>query len=69
MLLKALPNISTHILANNVTEDSNIGAFSHTTLNGVGQGSVRIKVILTDPNDQDTIEVMTSVMMRNAWPN
>jgi prepilin-type N-terminal cleavage/methylation domain-containing protein len=62
-------NITTTVLAENVTIDPNVGgAFSHTAINGTGRGCVRIKVILTDPNDQDTIDVMTSVMMRNIWP-
>jgi len=61
-------DITTILLAENVTTDPNIGAFSHTTLNGVGQGSVRINVILTDPEDGESIRVMTATMMRNIWP-
>jgi len=62
-------NITTTVLAENVTADPNvIGAFSHTAINGVGRGCVRIKITLTDPDDQDTIDVITSVMMRNIWP-
>ena len=62
-------NITTTVLAENVTIDPNVdGAFNHTAINGTGRGCVRIKVILTDPRDQDTIDVMTSVMMRNIWP-
>ena len=58
------------LLAENVStnKDSKVGAFSHTTLNGVGQGSVRINVILTDPEDNESINVMTATLMRNIWP-
>jgi prepilin-type N-terminal cleavage/methylation domain-containing protein len=61
-------NIKTSVLARNVTTSPGIGAFSHTTLNGIGQGSVRINIILTDPANGDTIRVMTAVLMRNIWP-
>ena len=61
-------NVTTHILANNVTTDPGIGAFSHTTISETGQGSVRINIILTDPNDDDSIKVMTATLMRNIWP-
>lgn len=60
--------ITTTILADNVTPDPN-GAFSHTTISGVGQGSVRINITLADANNpNDTVKVMTSTMMRNIWP-
>ncbi len=59
---------TTHILAENVSADPNIGAFSHTTLNGVGMGSVRISVTLTDPDDNEQIKVMTTTLLRNIWP-
>ncbi len=62
-------NITTTVLAENATTDPNTaGAFSHTAINGAGRGCVRIKTTLTDPNDQESIDVMTSVMMRNVWP-
>jgi len=61
-------DIMTTTLAENVTTDPNIGAFSHTTLNGVGQGCVRINITLTDPEDGDSIRVMTATMLRNIWP-
>jgi len=61
-------NITTRVLAENVSTDPNIGAFSHTTLNGAGQGCVRINIILTDPEDKDSIRVTTAAMMRNIWP-
>jgi hypothetical protein len=61
-------NITTTVLAENVSTDPGIGAFSHTTLSGIGQGSVRININLTDPNDGETIKVMTATLMRNIWP-
>jgi hypothetical protein len=62
--------VETVILAENVSTDTDndIGAFSHTTLNGVGEGSVRINIVLTDPGDGETIRVMTATLMRNLWP-
>jgi hypothetical protein len=62
------PPNSTIILARNVSADPNIGIFSDTMLNNIRKGSVRINAILTDPNDGDTIRVMTSTFMRNTWP-
>jgi len=61
-------DITTTILADNVSTDGDIGAFSHTTLNGVGQGCVRINIVLTDPEDGESIKVMTATLMRNIWP-
>ena len=62
--------VTTIVLAENVSTDpdSDIGAFSHTTLNGVGQGTIRINVVLTDPQDDQSIQVMTATLMRNIWP-
>ena len=62
--------VTTTVLAENVSagQVDGAGAFSHTTLNGVGQGCVRINLILTDPEDEDSIEVKTAAMMRNIWP-
>lgn len=51
-----------------IAEDVSSVAFSHTTMNGVGQGSVRIKVELTHPDTQEISTVMTSTLMRNVWP-
>jgi hypothetical protein len=58
------------LLAENVSTDPNstVDAFSHTTINGIGQGSVRMKVVLTDPEDDEEISVMTATLMRNVWP-
>jgi hypothetical protein len=61
-------DITTIVLAEDVTTDPNIGAFSHTTTNGVGQGCVRINIILTDPEDGSSTRVKTATMMRNIWP-
>ncbi len=58
----------TTTLAENVTVDPNTGPFSHTTVGGIGQGSVRINITLTDPEDGDSITVMTSTFLRNIWP-
>jgi len=62
--------VRTVVLAENASTDPNsgAGAFSHTTIGGVGQGSVRINIILTDPEDDETINVKTSTLMRNIWP-
>jgi hypothetical protein len=62
--------VTTIVLADNVSADTASGmrAFSHTTENKKGEGSVRIDVILTDPDDGETIKVMTSTMLRNIWP-
>ncbi|HDZ69417.1 MAG TPA: hypothetical protein ENH43_03255 [Phycisphaerales bacterium] len=61
-------DVTTTVLAENVSTDPDIGAFSHTTLNGVGQGCVRINITLTDPETDDSIKVMTAALLRNIWP-
>jgi len=60
--------LTTTVLAENVTTDPDTDAFSHTVLNGKGQGAVRINITLTDPADGETIKVMTATLMRNMWP-
>lgn len=69
---KNTTGVTTAVLAENVSIDTSSGvkAFSHTTLNGIGEGSVRINIILTDPDpdDGETIKVMTSTLLRNIWP-
>jgi hypothetical protein len=62
--------VTTIVLAENVSIDTSSGvkAFSYTTESKVGQGSVRINIVLTDPEDGETIKVMTSTLMRNIWP-
>jgi hypothetical protein len=61
-------NVKTVVLASNVSTSPGIGAFSHTSLSGVGKGCVRVNIILTDPGNGNQDRVMTSVMMRNKWP-
>ncbi len=61
-------NVTTVILAENVSNDAGCEPFSHTTVNGVGQGSVRINITLTDPGDNDTVKIETAALMRNVWP-
>jgi len=60
-------DVTTTVLAENVSANPT-GAFSHTTLNGVGMGCVRINITLTDPEDGESIKVMTATLMRNIWP-
>lgn len=60
--------VTTRVLAENVTTAADIGAFSHTTVGGKGQGSVRINITITDPEDNESIKVMTATLMRNMWP-
>ncbi len=61
--------ISTTVLAENAHVEVGSAPFSHTTVAATGQGSVRLNVTLTDPNDESrTLRVMTSVLMRNIWP-
>ncbi len=61
-------DVTTTVLAENVTVDPDMGAFSHTVVNGVGEGAVRIHITLTDPTDGESIKVMTATLMRNMWP-
>ena len=61
--------IVTKVLAENVSlEESQNGIFSHTTLNGIGQGSVRINIYLNDSEDSESVRILTSVYLRNIWP-
>jgi prepilin-type N-terminal cleavage/methylation domain-containing protein len=62
--------VTTKVLTDNVSTDSNsnIGAFNHTILNGVGTGCVRINITLTDPEDDEIVRVMTAALLRNIWP-
>ena len=67
--IKNSTDITTTTLARNVSTESDNTAFSHTTLNGVGQGCVKIDIILTSPDDPtDVINVKTATLMRNIWP-
>jgi hypothetical protein len=60
--------VTTIVLADNVSVDPGSAPFSHSTVAGMGQGSVRLNVILTDPQDGRTTRVMTTALMRNIWP-
>ena len=60
--------VTTAVLAENVSTTPGLGAFSHTTLNGTGQGSVRINVTLTDQDSGNSVNVTTATLMRNMWP-
>lgn len=61
--------VTTRVLAENASVSEGAGgAFSRTTLNKIGQGSVRISVTLTGPVDKETISVITATLMRNTWP-
>jgi hypothetical protein len=60
----------TEVLAgypSNVTPGTK-GAFSYTTSGGVGEGSIRINITITDPVDKESIKVMTATLMRTEWP-
>ena len=60
--------VSTTVLAENVTVDARLGPFSHTTSAGVGQGCVRLNLILTDPTSGTATRVTAATLMRNIWP-
>lgn len=63
-------NVVTATLAEHVSVDgdSDVGAFSHTTINGVGQGCVRINITITDPSSDKSTRVLTAALIRNTWP-
>jgi type II secretory pathway pseudopilin PulG len=66
---KNTTGVTTNILAENVfTSDAQEGAFSHTTRNGVGQGSVRINITLKNPDNDESVQIMTATYLRNIWP-
>ena len=60
--------VKTQVLAENVSTETGVGAFSHTTISGAGQRTVRINVIVSDPSDGRTIKLMTATLLRNLWP-
>jgi hypothetical protein len=60
--------VTTVVLADHVNLSGTDVPFTHNTVAGVGQGSVRLNVTLTDPNTGDTVKVMTTAFLRNAWP-
>jgi type II secretory pathway pseudopilin PulG len=59
-------NIKTITLAKNVTSVE----FSHNTRNmaGDGKGCIRMKLIVTDPNDGSIKTALAATLMRNVWP-
>jgi len=65
---KNTSGVTTQVLAENASPANNRGAFSHTTVNSIGQGSVKIDIILTDPVTGESINVSTATLMRNIWP-
>jgi hypothetical protein len=60
--------VTTALLAQNVSAACPSGVFSHSTVAAKGQGSVRLSLILTDPQSGKTVPVMTTALMRNIWP-
>jgi len=61
-------DITTTVLAENVVPDPN-GAFSHTMVGGVGQGCVRINIVLEDEEDSgEELQILTATLARNIWP-
>jgi len=60
--------VRTQILAENVSPTNESGAFSHTTINSIGQGSVKIDITLSDSITSEAINVSTATLMRNIWP-
>ena len=60
--------VRTQILAENASPANEGGAFSHTTVNSIGQGCVKIDIILTNPTTHEAINVSTATLMRNIWP-
>ncbi len=60
--------VTTVVLAENVTVGAHLGPFSHTASAGVGRGSVRLNVTLTDSESGETTRVVTGALMRNTWP-
>lgn len=62
--------VTTRVLAEDVSSVSNSGAgvFSHTTINGVGQGCVRINLVLKDPDTERETRITTATLLRNMWP-
>ena len=60
--------VETRLLAEGASAQDERGAFNHTTLNAVGQGAVRINVVLTDSSNGDTVRILTAALIRNMWP-
>jgi prepilin-type N-terminal cleavage/methylation domain-containing protein len=60
--------VTTAVLSEHASAGTGGWAFSHTTICGQSRGSVRVNIVLTDPEDGDTAEVVTGAQTRNAWP-
>ncbi len=60
--------VTTQVLADNISPCADIGPFSHTVSSGTGQGCVRLKLVLTDPDSGEKTTVMSAALMRNIWP-
>ncbi len=65
---KNTTGVTTVVLAENVDTTGSVGPFSHNTVANTGQGSVRLNVILTNPDTGETTQVMTTALLRNIWP-
>lgn len=61
-------DVTTVVLAENVSLDGTVGPFSHSTVANTGQGSVRLNILLTDPNTNESTKVVTAALLRNVWP-
>jgi len=59
-------DVTTVMVAEHVSLDDAVGPFSHDTVANAGQGSVRLNVVLTDPNTGDTTKVITAALLRNV---
>ncbi len=60
--------VTTVVLADHVSVEPDSAPFSHSTVAGAGQGSIRLNVTLTDPEDEQTTRVTTATLLRNIWP-
>ena len=60
--------VTTAVLADNVTVDPDKGAFSYTASAGVGNGCIRLKATLTDPETEETTTIVAGTLLRNVWP-
>ncbi len=57
-------DVTTVTLANPVTK----AQFGHTTTAGVGNGCVRMKLIINDPVDNQSKTFLAATYIRNVWP-
>lgn len=59
--------LSTQVLSQFVDTQENINIFNHQTSGGAGNGCVNTDMTLTD-NDNISVEVKFSTLIRSAWP-